>query len=76
MHVRVERETLRRLPRTQAVLFTIRTYITTVSAALAASSDDAGRLAEAIAAMPDDVRVYKQLDRFDSALAAAFGAAG
>ena len=53
MHVRVERETLRRLPRTGAILFTIRTYITKASDLLERSPDDGARLADAIAAMPD-----------------------
>jgi hypothetical protein len=72
MHVRVERETLRRLPRTSAILFTIRTYIVGAGDLLARSPDDATRLAEAIAAMPDDVRAYKQIDVFEPALERLF----
>jgi len=73
MHVRVERETLRRLPRTNAILFTIRTYIVRAGDLLERSPDDASRLAEAIAAMPDDVRAYKQIDVFEPALERLFG---
>jgi hypothetical protein len=62
LHVRIERETLRRLPCSQAIVFTIRTYIATARRLLATSPDDARRLADAVAAMPSDVRRYKQLD--------------
>ena len=61
VHLRVERETLRRFPRTRAVLFTIRTYLTALPA-LAARPADAARLAEALDALPPDVAAYKQLD--------------
>ena len=62
VHLRVERETLRRFPRTRAVLFTIRTYLTPL-ADLAARPDDARRLAAALEALPADVAAYKQLDQ-------------
>jgi hypothetical protein len=62
LFVRVERETLRRFPRTGCVLFTIRTYVAAV--------DDAARdplarerLALAVEVMPADVREYKDLAR-------------
>jgi hypothetical protein len=74
MHVRVERETLRRLPRTNAILFTIRTYIVKAGDLIERSPDDASRLAEAIGAMPDDVRAYKQVDVFEPALQRLFAA--
>lgn len=61
VHVRVERETLRRLPNTGCVLFTIRTYITALSS-VADDIERFGRLTQAVAAMPDDVRAYKQID--------------
>lgn len=64
--VRVERETLRRLPRTGAVLFTIGTQITPL-----ADLDDPAtlrHLADAVDAMPDDVAGYKQLARIRRAL--------
>jgi hypothetical protein len=60
--LRVERETLRRFPRTGCVLFTIRTYVT----AIPDVADDpraAERLAGALAALPDDVRTYKGVVR-------------
>ena len=55
-HLRIERETLRRLPRTDGVLFTIRTHVSPV----AVLDDDAReRLDRRLSAMPDDVRDYK-----------------
>jgi hypothetical protein len=72
LHVRVERETLRRLPRTNGILFTIRTYITRAGELLEWSPGDGARLAEAIAAMPTDVRAYKQIDVFAPALERLF----
>lgn len=61
IHLRVERETLRRFPRTGCVLFTIRTRVAPL-ATLLADPADAARLAEAVAELPDDVAAYKQLD--------------
>ena len=60
LHLRVERETLRRFPRTRCVLFTIRTYVAPLGVAV---HDVVARrrLADALASMPDDVRVYKDL---------------
>ena len=60
LHLRVERQTLRRLPRTGAILFTIRTYVQRLPDAVATAFDRAV-LADALAAMPDDVRAYKSL---------------
>lgn len=59
LHLRVERETIRRFPRTGAVLFTIRTYIRPLRH-LAERPEDAARLAEALANLPEDVREYKR----------------
>jgi len=60
LHVRVERETLRRFPRTRAVLFTIRTYVTPLRSVIA---DDENReaIARIVDAMPTDVRGYKDI---------------
>ena len=60
-HLRVERETLRRMPLTGCVLFTIRTYVCPIGTV--PCPDDAAALADAIDAMPGDVAEYKQLDR-------------
>ena len=59
--LRVERETLRRFPDTNCILFTIRTYVTAI-AEVTADSTVALRLADAVAALPDDVLVYKDLE--------------
>ncbi len=69
MFLRVERETLRRFPRTNAVLFTIRTYVTPIDAAVTSSEERRG-LAEALDAMPWDVRGYKDLSETASEIAA------
>ena len=60
MHLRVERETLRRLPQTNCVLFTIRTFVTPI-AQIADDADTASRLASAIETLPADVRGYKDI---------------
>lgn len=59
LFLRVERETLRRFPRTSCVLFTIRTYIRPLRH-LAGRPEDAHRLADALENLPDDVRAYKR----------------
>ena len=61
VHVRVERETLRRFGRTGVVLFTIRTHLTPL-AEIRSDPAHAALLAEAVAALPEDVAGYKQLD--------------
>lgn len=69
--VRVERETLRRFPRTGAVLFTIRTY----TRRLVDLIDDEHRIArivEAVGTMPDDIVEYKGLEQIRSMLADLF----
>jgi len=61
MFLRVERETLRRFPRTNCVLFTIRTYVAPLDTVAAPAARS--RLADALEAMPPDVREYKDLAR-------------
>ena len=58
--LRVERETLRRFPTTNTVLFTIRTYVAPLPA-VAGDLDVARRLGDSIASLPDDVRSYKDV---------------
>jgi hypothetical protein len=67
--LRVERETLRRFPVTNCVLFTIRTYVAPIPA-VAADRDVARRLADSLSALPDDVRGYKDLRTTADALVA------
>ena len=59
LYVRVERETLRRLPHTGVIVFAIRTYVTPVPAVIAAGGRE--ELAAAVAAWPGDVLAYKGL---------------
>lgn len=58
LRLRSERQTLRRLPRTGAIIFGIRTYLFKVEE-LARERGVAGRLASAIRSWPDDVAIYK-----------------
>jgi dimethylamine monooxygenase subunit A len=57
--LRVERQTLRRLPMSNAIVFTIRTYMHPISSF--ANIDDVRRLARAVRNLPDDFFVYKSL---------------
>lgn len=57
-YMRVERETLRRFPVTNCVLFTIRTYITPVTTL---SEADRSTVARAVSAMAPDVQEYKDV---------------
>jgi hypothetical protein len=75
LRLRVERQTLRRLPRTGAALFTIRVWFTP----LEALADDPARLAafaRAWADAPADFRAYKRLDLYDDLVAAFLARAG
>ncbi len=58
--LRMERQTLRRLPHTQNILFTIRVYIRPLEQ-LAAHPERAAALAAALRALPDSMRLYKSL---------------
>ena len=58
IHFRSERQTLRRLPRTGAILFTIRPYFIPL-VEIAKEEGVPGRLASAIRSWPDDVARYK-----------------
>lgn len=60
LHVRVERETLRRFPRTNAVLFTIRTYVSPLRSVIA-DRENRDAIAAIVEAMPTDVRGYKDI---------------
>jgi dimethylamine monooxygenase subunit A len=56
---RVERQTLRRLPRTGAIVFTIRTYVTALERLLDEHLDLGAALAATLASVPDEVIAYK-----------------
>lgn len=69
LFLRVERETLRRLPATGCVLFTIRTYVAPIPG-MSVGGPVALRLADSLDALPEDVRTYKGLHRTADALIA------
>jgi dimethylamine monooxygenase subunit A len=56
---RVERQTLRRLPTTDAIAFTIRTTVRPLAEALASAPGAAAALAATLATVPADVAAYK-----------------
>lgn len=65
--LRTERQTLRRLPETAAILFTIKTEIHP-AAALAGEPALAGALARAVRSMPPEMLDYKAIGPFREAL--------
>jgi hypothetical protein len=69
LYLRVERQTLRRLPRTGAVLFGIRVHNYLLAHAIA-TPEAASRLAEAVRALPEATVHYKSLRAYGPALLA------
>lgn len=67
--LRIERQTLRRLPRSGDVVFTIRTYIHPLGE-VAADPETARRLAGAIEGLPPEMREYRSMTAFADALVA------
>lgn len=67
LFLRVERQTLRRLPRTGAVLFGIRVHVYRLADAIA-DAVTAVRLADAIRALPDSTALYKSIPSIRTAL--------
>lgn len=67
--IRMERQTLRRLPRTQDVLFTIRVYVHPLRQ-LEAHPERAATLVSALRNMPEPTRLYKSLSPFLEAVLA------
>jgi len=65
LFARVERQTLRKLPQTGAVVFTIRVWIDPLSA-IAADPERLGRFARAWRTAHPDFRAYKQLNLYDA----------
>ncbi|KAF9651806.1 hypothetical protein BDM02DRAFT_3110278 [Thelephora ganbajun] len=65
--LRTERQTLRRLPKTGAILFTIRTYTTPV-VELVQEPGIPSRLASAVRSWPDVVAKYKSREAFGEVL--------
>ncbi|KAJ9401701.1 hypothetical protein DTO282F9_1471 [Paecilomyces variotii] len=67
LHFRSERQTLRRLPRSKALLFTVRTYFEPITT-IAQEPHVPGRLAEAIRAWDDVVSAYKGKEKWEHIL--------
>lgn len=63
LHFRSERQSLRRLPRSKAILFTIRTYIHPI-VDLVKEPNVPGRLASAVRSWDEDVRRYKGYSKY------------
>ncbi|KDQ64983.1 hypothetical protein JAAARDRAFT_111140, partial [Jaapia argillacea MUCL 33604] len=67
LRMRTERQTLRRLPRSGAVVFTIRTYLFPVEE-IAKEKGAPGRMASAVRSWPEDVAKYKGQKRYKDIL--------
>jgi len=67
IHFRSERQTLRRLPRSKALLFTVRTYFEPITV-IAQEPHIPGRLAEAIRNWDDTVSTYKGRKHWENIL--------
>jgi dimethylamine monooxygenase subunit A len=67
LYLRVERQTLRRLPASNAILFGIRVHSYPLARAIT-KPEHAARLAEAVRALPDATVHYKSLKAFGPAL--------
>lgn len=65
--LRVERQTLSKLPETGAILFTIKLYVTPL-AVIAAVPEQAARLHSAVEALPPETQTYKSLPPYRQAL--------
>ena len=74
LFVRVERQTLRRLPQTCGVVFTIRVWIDPLSA-IAADPARLARFARAWKTAHSDFRTYKRLELYDRLVAGVIDAA-
>jgi hypothetical protein len=75
LNLRVERQTLRRLPCSDAVLFGIRVHVYPLGR-LITTPALAMRLAEAVRALPIEIGRYKSLGAFKDALLAWLGSVG
>ena len=67
IHFRTERQSLRRLPKSGAVVFTVRTYFIPVEE-ISQEPHIPGRLASAIRSWPDDVSLYKGREAYEHVL--------
>ncbi|KAL2670022.1 hypothetical protein Neosp_014901 [[Neocosmospora] mangrovei] len=67
LHLRVERQTLQRLPKTRALLFTIRTYVTPI-VEVTKDKEVAAALRTSVGSFSEDVSKYKNKDLWDRTL--------
>jgi hypothetical protein len=67
LHLRVERQTLTRLPRSGAVLFGIRVHSYPLDSAIRGAAE-AARLAAAVRVLPEEISLYKSLRPVRTAL--------
>jgi hypothetical protein len=67
LRLRTERQTLRRLPRSGAVVFTIRTYLVPMEE-LAREPGAAARFASAVRSWPEGIKEYKGERRYGDVL--------
>ncbi len=68
LHLRVERQTLRRLPRTGGALFTIRVWVAPVQS-LAGNPERLAAFADAWGKATPELRAYKRFDLYDDLVA-------
>jgi dimethylamine monooxygenase subunit A len=68
--LRIERQTLIRLPKTGAVVFGIRTIVRTLNEVLFSDPTVASRMATALDTLPDDMRAYKSLTKLGPTVSA------
>lgn len=59
VYLRVERQTLRRLPKSQAIVFTIKTYLTKIEDVCNHDSQLTQRLSSAVRNWPSEMLAYK-----------------
>ncbi|KAL4954552.1 hypothetical protein BDW69DRAFT_183445 [Aspergillus filifer] len=67
LHLRVERQVLQRLPRSKALLFTIRTYVTPITEVTKAR-DVAGALRTSVCSYSEDIARYKNRGLWEGTL--------
>jgi hypothetical protein len=67
LHLRVERQVLQRLPRTRALLFTIRTYVTTITK-VTEDKEVAMALRTSVGSFTEDLNRYKNKVLWDATL--------
>ncbi|KAG7665981.1 uncharacterized protein J8A68_000411 [[Candida] subhashii] len=68
VHYRSERQTLTKLPKSGAVVFTIRTYLMPIAQVKAEGEEVAMRLKGAIEKLPPDIASYKRADEWGPAV--------